>query len=131
MLVSPRIRLFFVSNATTLEGEKYIKFEKLVLQNGKVPFLGLPWTVIHCIDKTSPLYGFSLEELRQKEAEVIVILDAVDCSTSGAFESRYYYTTDDFVLDGKFEDMITRESDGQLQVEYNKFHDLQDDDISV
>jgi len=123
MLVHPKLSLFFVSNASTLEGEKYMKFQRLEVSNSKIPFLGLPWTVVHCIDEKSPLRAQSIESLRDMDAEVLVILEAIDASSSGSFQSRYYYTCDDFRIGARFVDIVTKGEDKQFHVDHGRFHD--------
>jgi len=123
MLVHPKLSLFFVSNATTMEGEDYIKFHKLEISNSNVPFLGLPWTVIHCIDEKSPLYNQTIESLHEVDAEIMVILEGMDASSAGAFQSRYYYTSDDFRINARFVDIVTKCADKQFHVDHARFHD--------
>lgn len=59
------------------------------------PALGLPWTVVHIIDKNSPLYGKTLQDMANENGEVIVLLDAITELTSESFQARWSWTHSD------------------------------------
>lgn len=48
------------------------KFYNLPLQMQKIGSLTLSWTLVHPIDEKSPLYGFTAEDFKSVEGEVIV-----------------------------------------------------------
>ncbi len=73
--------MYLIQNATTLEGELYLKFTILKVDETD-PMLGLngyPFVLSHIIDEKSPLIG-----LRRipKEYEIVVFLEAVDGMTA-------------------------------------------------
>eukprot|EP00124_Ichthyophonus_hoferi_P005132 Ihof_evm3s676 gene=Ihof_evmTU3s676 len=78
------------------------------------PYLGLPWTIVHHIDSTSPFYGKSPEELIAMQAEVVAILDGVDESVSKGIQVRWSYTVDQIVWNAQFEPMVSIRSLGAL-----------------
>jgi len=53
-----------------------------------VPLLALPWTVVHEINKNSPLWGLTQEDMIEREMEIIVIVDAIDELTSHNFQGK-------------------------------------------
>ena len=48
--------------------------------------LGLPVTLTHPIDPSSPLWGVSLEGLAARDVEVLAFLDGTDAMTSNALQ---------------------------------------------
>src|SRR6185437_13330482 len=49
-------------------------FDKLGLERRHVVFFPLAWTIVHPIDETSPLYGLTPADLREMDAECLVLL---------------------------------------------------------
>lgn len=43
-----------------------------------VNFLPLAWTVVHPIDEESPFYKLTETDLRESDAELLIILSAID-----------------------------------------------------
>ena len=70
------------------------------------PLLPLPWTVIHKMTKSSPLYGMDHEKLEAAHVEIIAVLDGVDESTSSNVQARWSYTPDDLIWQAKFVPMV-------------------------
>jgi len=71
-----------------------------------VPLLPLPWTVVHRIDKSSPLFGLTEEMLEESHVEIIAVMDGVDEATSSNLQARWSYTPDDIVWGAKFTSMV-------------------------
>jgi len=85
------------------EGEKRLrKFHQLKLERSKVSFFPLNWTIVHPIDETSPLYGWSKEMLLASEAEVFVVVTAVDETFAQTVNSRTSYTAQEIKWGRRF-----------------------------
>ncbi|KAL6078690.1 G protein-activated inward rectifier potassium channel 2, variant 2 [Balamuthia mandrillaris] len=56
------------------------------------PLLPLPWTIIHAMDKRSPLYGYTPELMRESNCEIIAVLDGIDEACSENLQARYLVT---------------------------------------
>jgi len=68
------------------------KYHQLKLERNRVAFFPLNWTVVHPIDKSSPLAGWTKEMLIESEAEVFVLITAVDETFAQTVNSRASYT---------------------------------------
>jgi inward rectifier potassium channel len=53
-------------------------FYQLKTQLSKINTLALNWTVVHEIDENSPFYGFSEEDFKNTDIEIIVQVRAFD-----------------------------------------------------
>ena len=100
------------------------RFHDLPLLRSRVPILQLSWTVMHAIDESSPLYNVTEEILREWDAEIIVSLTGLDETLSQTIHARYSYIDDDIFCGATFVDIIKRSDDGQLDVDYSRFHDV-------
>lgn len=92
------------------------KFYSLPLELSKVNALTLSWTLVHAIDENSPLYGLSMLDLKQANAEVIVFLKAFDESYSNNVVTRTSYTYQEIKVGAKFIPMYHRTEDGSSTV---------------
>ena len=68
----------------------------------KINTLALNWTVVHKIDENSPFYGFSEEDFKNTDLELIVQVRAFDEVFSNTVVQRSSYTTREIVYGAKF-----------------------------
>src|SRR5215216_5320911 len=54
------------------------QYSLLPLERNQVTFFPLSWTIVHPIDRDSPLAGKSAEDLRRTQAEILVLLSGTD-----------------------------------------------------
>lgn len=69
------------------------------------PFLLIPLTVVHVIDKQSPLYKTGPRELVNSRMEFIAVLEGVVESTSSITQATTSYLPDEILWDQKFCDI--------------------------
>lgn len=92
-------------------GTKTNKFYSLPLELSKINALTLSWTLVHAINENSPLYGLSLFDLKQSQAEIIVFFKAFDESYSNNVVTRTSYTFNDIQVGAKFVPMYHKAED--------------------
>jgi inward rectifier potassium channel len=90
------------------------KFYTLQLEMAKISTLSLSWTLVHPINEESPFYGFTAEDFKNTEGEVIVYLKAFDDLFSNTVAASTSYTFDEIVYGAKFE-MMYAENDDQTK----------------
>ena len=122
-IVEARCTVTFVQAETTAEGDRYRTFTDMKLERDRNPMFVLSWTVIHEIDKNSPLYGKSAEQLRQVEAEILVGVSGWDESFAQNIHARYSYDPDDILWKHRFVDIVSRsEKSGKLILDTRRIH---------
>jgi len=57
----------------------------------RVVFLPLHWVVVHPIDEASPLHGVDAEAFRSSQAEILILLSAMDETFSQNVHVRSSY----------------------------------------
>lgn len=77
-------------------------FYSLDLQIPKVVFFPYMWTIVHPVEKTSPLFNLNEETVLQKDAEFIVTIKAFDESFSQTVYSRSSYKASEIKWGEKF-----------------------------
>ena len=105
-------------------GKRSRNFHELSLERTGVKLFPLHWVVVHPIDENSPLKDVTQEQLAASDAEFIVLLSGIDETSSQSVHVRSSYKHDEVVWGAKFADMFTP-SDGVIQVDMRKLHDIQ------
>lgn len=77
-------------------------FQVLELERERVRFFPAMWTVVHPIDKNSPLYELNKSDLYEKDFEFIAMLKAFDESSGQMVYSRSSYKPNEIEWGQKF-----------------------------
>lgn len=83
-------------------GKRVRRFDILELERRSVVFFPLAWTVVHPIDKDSPLFGLTPEDLRRSDAEILVLLTATDETFAATVHTRSSYKWEEIRFNAKF-----------------------------
>jgi inward rectifier potassium channel len=109
-----------------LDGTIVRKFYDLDLERRRVVFFALSWTVVHPIDSTSPMWGLSDSDLREADAEILILLTGTDETLSQVVHSRSSYKADEIVWGAKFSNMFVRTpADGIVGMNLTHIHDIE------
>lgn len=123
-IVDARIHVALLRKETSSEGQKMRRFYDMELARRQMPILQLSWTVMHAIDKDSPLYGADVEKLKEWDGEIVVSLAGIDETFAQTVYARHSYLPDDIIADAMFVDVVTRhEEDNGVEVDLMRFHD--------
>ncbi|KPH11655.1 ion channel [Chryseobacterium sp. ERMR1:04] len=106
------------------------KFYRLDTQLSKINTLALNWTVVHKIDENSPFYGFSEDDFKNTNIEIIVHVRAFDEVFSNTVVQRSSYVSREIVYGAKFTTMYYPNKDNQTTVlDLDKINDYQKVDL--
>jgi inward rectifier potassium channel len=116
-----------VTLARFRDGERAAReFIPLKLERDRVNFLPLSLTVVHAIDKESPLHGFSHEELDACGAEFLVLLTATDEVFAQVVNSRTSYTTQEIAWGARFRNIFKPPTpSGELRIDVTRLHEIE------
>lgn len=106
------------------QGKRVRRFYGLSLERDQVRFFPLHWVIVHPIDKNSPLSNVTPEELEKSDAEFLVLLTAVDDTSSQTVHARSSYKYDELVWGAKFSDIFTTNT-GEMGIDVRKLHDIE------
>jgi inward rectifier potassium channel len=100
-----------------LENEKPVyKYFSLDLERTRVESMPMSWTVVHPIIETSPLYGFTEEDMRNGDVELYVMLRGFDDVFSNYVQQRTSYTYHEIFFNRKFIPMYRESDDGMSTI---------------
>ncbi|OHX67524.1 ion channel [Flammeovirga pacifica] len=101
-------------------------FYDLSLERSSIMFMPLSWTIVHVIDKNSPLYGITVEELVKRQAEMLITLNGYD-ETFGQDTYAYHsYVAEEFEANKRFIRNFNVADDGMILLHVNDV-DLRED----
>ncbi len=98
------------------------QFRLLKLEREKVVFLPLHLTVVHAIDRQSPLHGKDAQALEHADSEFLVLITAFDETFSQTVHARSSYKWEEIVWHAKFTDMFKYDSEGLIRVDLKEIH---------
>ena len=88
-----------------IDGEIKNTFYPLPVEFDKINALILNWTVVHALSQDSPIYGMTIQDLKNANAEILVYVKAYDEGFSNNVIARTSYTCDEIVEGAKFKPM--------------------------
>jgi inward rectifier potassium channel len=124
LIVEAQINVTLVRNEVTAEGQFMRRFHDLQLVRRQTPVFALTWTVMHPIERHSPLYGMTPETLVAQEAEIVVTLTGIDETVSQIIHARHSYTAREIRWNMRFVDIMSRTPDGRRSIDYTLFHEV-------
>ncbi|MCJ7934138.1 MAG: ion channel [Chryseobacterium sp.] len=105
-------------------------FYRLETQLSKINTLALNWTVVHKIDENSPFYGFSEEDFKTTDIELIVQVRAFDEVFSNTVVQRSSYVTGEIVYGARFVPMYYPNKDHLATVlDLDKINEYQKEEL--
>lgn len=122
-ILEAQVNVSLVISEITEEGHSMRRFYKLPLFRNQSSLFALTWTVMHPINESSPLYGVTLEEMVEKEMEVIITLTGIDQTVSDNIHAHYSYIPTEILWNHKFADILSKTRDGRRSVDYSCFHE--------
>jgi inward rectifier potassium channel len=117
MELQVRVMLMVVEN---VNGEFVRNFKLLSLERESVIFFPLTWTVVHPIEKDSPVYGKTAEDLEKLQAELMILVKGFDDTFSQTVHARYSYRYDDFKWGARFAPAFQVEPEGDILLDVDK-----------
>jgi inward rectifier potassium channel len=111
----------FEPNASGIMVRRYYP---LNLERESVVFFPLSWTIVHTIDKNSPLSGVTQDELCATGAEFLILLTGTDETFSQTVNARTSYRANEIIWDAKFTDIFVYDPEGRMAgIDIKRFHD--------
>lgn len=108
-------------------GKRKRSFHKLALERSRVPFFPLSWTIVHPIDKDSPLYHMSHEDMQRVDAEFMILLTGLDDTFNQTVYSRSSYKAQEVVYEVKFANIYENleDDEGPITINISKLSDIE------
>ena len=107
------------------DGTRQRKYHTLSLERDRVAFFPTAWTVVHPIDESSPLFGWTEDRFIAAQSEFLVLLTAIDETFSQTVHSRSSYGASEVVWGARFAPLFKNDDGSEaLDVDMSRFHTL-------
>ena len=124
-ILEAEVRAVLLRDERTTEGTVIRRFYDLQLARSHSPVFALTFTVMHPIDRNSPLHGATPASLAAENAELIVTASGVDETIASRVYARSSYLPDDIRYDHRFVDVMGWTENGRRVIDYRRFHDAE------
>ena len=128
-ILEGQIMLSVMRKEISSEGHEMYRFHTLRLLRSQTPIFALTWTVMHPIDRSSPLYGMTPADLESMQGEAIATMTGLDETFSQTIHARHSYLPSEILWNHRFVDIFSTRPDGRRVVNYENFHDVMPVDL--
>ena len=97
-------------------GKTVYKFYDLPLERRRIESLPMNWTVVHHINESSPLLGFSEEDMKLADVELYVQVRGFDDVYANVVLKRTSYTFEEIKFNRKFVPMYRESENGRTTI---------------
>lgn len=118
-----RMNVVLTSDEDDGDGGTIRRFRQLRLERDFSPVFSLSWLVMHEINEESPLWGKDGEDLARAGNVLVCSLTGTDDALNASVSARYVYGAEDARFGHRFVDVITRSPEGEMSIDYSRFHD--------
>ena len=98
------------------KGETRNVFYPLELEFSRITTLVMNWTIVHPITESSPLFGMTLQQMKDAGVELLVHLKAFDDVFANTVVARTSYTAHEFVDNARFKPMYHASPSGTTTI---------------
>lgn len=125
-LIEVEAKVLLSRRLAAADGRSARRFLPLTLERDGVLFFPLSWTVVHPIDRESPLFGLGSPDLESSDAEIIVLLKGVDEASGAGVHTRTSYTPRDVAWDKALVPLASHVgADGTLRLDVRHLDDVE------
>ena len=99
-------------------------YDELELERSRVAFFPLSWTIVHAIDESSPMRGMSMQDLIDRDAEFLILLQGFDETFSQTVHTKSSYRAEEVVFGARFASMFDDDgaAPGEVSVDVRRLH---------
>jgi inward rectifier potassium channel len=130
IMTSANVRMFVLLQERTAEGESFRRIRDLKLLQSHLPVFVMPWTVLHVIDKASPLHGLDADALVAAGARIIVTIEARDQTLAALVQDVKSYPADTIRFGMHFAEAVTLDETGSATADLSRISLLDPDAVS-
>src|SRR4051794_20613178 len=99
-------------------------YRELALERQNVYFFPLTWTVVHPITPDSPLWQKTAEDLKDAQAEALILIRFFDDTFSQNVNARYSYRHEEITWNARFEPAFHFDHHGDMILDIAKIHNV-------
>ena len=107
LLTNAVVRLGVVLLEESAESHPFRQLHDLALSNGSLSLFPLTWTVMHEIDEVSPLADYDAERFKDRDARLILTIEARDHALGAVIYDMRVYTVNEILFGTHYAEVVT------------------------
>jgi len=119
IMIEPDIKITLTISELEKNGEFKRSFYELKLERDHVTYLPTMWTIVHVIDKDSPLYKYSNEELKKLKAYLYILFQYHEESYSQKLYKLHSYNFQELKTETSFKSSVKFSEKGKIILDHN------------
>ena len=119
MELEAKVLLMVVNESDNEHSRQYFG---LKLTTPNLNFFTLPWTLVHEVNESSPLYGKTPTDLENTDAEILILITGFDDTFSQEVHARYSYRFEEIVWGATFLPAYDIDHKGEIILEMKQLH---------
>jgi inward rectifier potassium channel len=124
-ILAAEVTMTLVRDELSAEGELRRRFYDLPLVRDRSPVFALSFSVLHEIDRHSPLFECGAKALAAGNGELVVTASGIDETLVARVHARTSYLPDEILWNRRFVDIFGWTADGRRVIDYRHFHDTE------
>ncbi|MDZ4747908.1 MAG: ion channel [Saprospiraceae bacterium] len=101
-------------------GKENRKYQTLEVENDRVVYFPLNWTIVHYIDEKSPLYGLTQADYASSQMEWLIMIKGYNITATQHIHEKSSYALKELIWDAKFKIPYAIREDGITVFELDK-----------
>ena len=106
-------------------GRSTRKYQILNIENSKITYFPLNWTIVHYIDEKSPLYGWTEEDFMNTQMELLVMITGYNETAAQSVHAKSSYHASEITWNAKFKLPYYFREDGVTVFELDRIDDYE------
>ena len=127
LMTGANVRLFALLEETTRESGFLRRIHDLQLVQSHLPVFAMPWTLMHVIDESSPLFGQTADSLNATMARIFVAIEARDQALAAVVQDMKDYHAANIRFGMHFADAVVRDDEGNVTADLTRISVLEPD----
>ncbi|MBV9493871.1 MAG: hypothetical protein JOZ54_06470 [Acidobacteria bacterium] len=125
-IVDLQAKVLFARRRPDGKGTANREFLPLKLERDSVVLFPLSWTIVHPIDRDSPLFGMAQDDLEGCDGEFLVLFNGFDETFNQTVHTRSSYKMNEILWGARFRTMFNPiEDDGIVSVDVGKLDEVE------
>lgn len=126
VLLKNKVEVMLILDASVGEDKFNKEYHQLNLETDAINFFPLTWTIVHPIKEESPIFGLNIDQLRKRNAEVVVLLESFDETFSQTVFSKHSFARDQWKENVTFAKNYSINEKGNIELDVNDIDRLEE-----
>jgi inward rectifier potassium channel len=101
------------------------KYYSLPLEADSVRYFPLTWTIVHVINDQSPLYGMTMQQIKDGTTEVLILVEAFDETFSQMVLQKHSYADHQWLEGVRFKRNFSADDNGKIVLNIRDLHEVE------